>query len=182
MRPVKALLHTCCAPCFLHPNRALEELGYDVTGYFYNPNIHPYREFKKRVGAVRQLVEDQDMDIVMEKDYGLDQYMERVYPVIKKGWPRCLECYRLRLERTAQYAKEHGFDVFTTTLLVSPYQEQHIIEKAGLDAARKHDVVYLHQDFSQGYGQAHGEAKEMGLYTQGYCGCVWSEWERYRKK
>lgn len=176
---MKILLHGCCAPCLIHPCRLLENAGNEVTAIFFNPNIMPYREFRKRLTAFREYAEKNRIPLIMDETYSLETMLKSF---LNRGdTPRCLVCYNIRLEQTAKVAKEKGFDAFTTTLSVSPYQNHELIGKAGENAARIHNIRFLYQDFTEGFKAAHQEAQNQNLYLQSYCGCIFSEEERYRK-
>lgn len=174
---MSVLLHTCCAICFIGPHEELTDEGHEVTGYFYNPNIHPLIEFRRRLKAVKVLRDRLKVDIICDGDYGLRQFLHRV------DWEtdhRCAECYRLRLNQTARMAREKGFDAFTTTLFTSTHQDHSLIADAGSEAAQNHDVTFLERDWRHLHEHNQNEAKRMNLYRQQYCGCIFSEKERYR--
>jgi predicted adenine nucleotide alpha hydrolase (AANH) superfamily ATPase len=184
---VKLFLHSCCGPCTLYPLQALREEGYDVMGYFDNPNIHPYREFMSRLEAYRQMADRVGLPARIDEAYGIEAFMraiegldEGVYRAASPA--RCGACYRIRLERTAAACVEEGYDTFCTTLLVSPYQEHDQIREIGESIAAAHGLDFLYRDFRSGFRQGQAMAKEMGLYMQGYCGCVFSEYARYGPK
>ncbi len=175
----KLLLHTCCAPCTTFVRGALEKEGYDVTGFFYNPNIHPYTEYEKRLTAMKLYSIETDFTVVYLDLYDIDNFFEMIF---KKSEKRCLYCYMLRLHRTAAYAKEKGFDRFSTTLLLSPYQQHDLIAEAGNIVSKKIGIPFLYRDFRPGYKKSVEISKEMNLYRQKYCGCLYSERDRYRKE
>jgi predicted adenine nucleotide alpha hydrolase (AANH) superfamily ATPase len=164
--------------------QALRDEGFDVTGYFANPNIHPYREFRSRTEAYRQMADLSSLPIIVDENYGLEEFMrsikdqdENVYRAISRE--RCGTCYRLRLTQTAQACRDEGFEQFSTTLLVSPYQDHDRIREAGESAAAAYGLTFLYRDFRPGFRQGQAVSREMGLYMQSYCGCVFSEYERY---
>lgn len=176
---MKILLHTCCAPCLLYPLKRLKEQGNEVRGYFYNPNIHPYEEYKKRLQAVDQLKKDIDTEIIYP-EYKPEDFFQEIN--FKESAPlRCSLCWALRLKKTACAAKEAGFDSFTTTLLVSPYQDQTLLKNIGQSIAKEQALSFYYEDFRSGFREAHNQAKSLGIYCQKYCGCIYSEIERCMK-
>lgn len=178
---MKILLHICCAPCSIHPYRELKLKDSDsITGFFYNPNIHPYVEYKQRKDAVEDYSKKTGNSIVFHK-YDIENFFREVSGNEELG-ARCKICWRMRLEETANFAKLNGFDAFTTTLLVSPYQDQDQIKQIGRDVSRRVGVDFLYKDFRDGFRDSQKIAKEKGLYRQKYCGCIFSEKERYEKK
>lgn len=178
---MQLLMHVCCGPCTLYPLSDLRRQGIEPVGYFYNPNIHPYREFKRRIAALRQVAEEMDFPVEIERQYGLQDYLRQV--VFNESRPqRCGICYRMRLERTAARAKSLGMEAITTTLLYSRYQYHDEIRRLGEEIAADHGLVFLYQDFRTGWQQGIDMALAMDLYRQPYCGCIYSEQERYDKK
>jgi len=173
------LLHLCCGPCTLYPLTVLRDEGIEPRGFFYNPNIHPFREFKQRLGAVRTLSEKTGLAVELEKEYGLNDYLRQV---VFHETERCHLCYRMRLEATARHAKEIGADGFTTTLLYSRYQQHGLIRSVAEEVAAAHGIPFYYRDFRDGWQQGIEMAIEMDLYRQPYCGCIYSEQERYDKK
>jgi hypothetical protein len=176
---MKVLLHICCAPCCLAAFRDLAERGHSATGYFYNPNIHPLIEFRRRLKALKVLQERLPVPVICEEQYGLKEYLSRVC-WSGEARERCADCYRLRLERTAHEAAHRGFGAFTTTLLGSTHQDHDLVRQVGEEACARHGVGFCYADWRPAAGQAHEQARGMGLYMQNYCGCVFSEWERFR--
>lgn len=176
---MKLLLHTCCAPCLIYPLERLRQNGFEVTGFFYNPNIHPFSEYKNRRQAVEELKKDLGMEIVYP-EYHPEEFFEAVN--LKEATPqRCVLCWSLRLKRSAQQAKEKGFNAFASTLLVSPYQDQGKLKEIGEGIAAEIGIEFYYEDFRTGFKKAHAEAKAKGIYCQKYCGCIYSEIERCRK-
>jgi hypothetical protein len=171
------LLHTCCAVCLIGPYEQLTDEGHEVTGFFFNPNIHPLIEFRRRLKALKVLQERLPVEVIYEEDYGLYQYLEAV------DWRsdhRCADCYRLRLDRTARETAERGFDAFTTTLFTSTHQDHETIREVGTRCAEQHGVEFLVRDWRDLAEHNHQQAKKMNLYRQQYCGCIFSENERYK--
>jgi predicted adenine nucleotide alpha hydrolase (AANH) superfamily ATPase len=176
---MKLLLHVCCAPCSTYTLSNLRNKDIDVSGYFYNPNIHPYREFRKRLASLRVFAEEKKFPLEIESEYGLTDYLRKVVFHEKE---RCMICYKMRLEKTAQQALKSGADAFTSTLLYSRYQKHEAIVKIGKDMAEKYGVAFYYDDFRTGWQEGIDRAIAMDLYRQPYCGCIYSEQERYDKK
>jgi len=173
------LLHVCCAPCAVYPFFRLKEEGLEPKGFFYNPNIHPYQEYRKRLETVQDFSARVGMDMIYRDSYDLDHFLSRV---VKKGAHRCEECYRMRLSVAAAATKESGRQAFTTTLLYSKYQNHDLISGVGRETAEQFGVEFYYEDFRRGWREGIVESKAMGLYRQQYCGCIYSEHERYRKQ
>lgn len=172
------LLHTCCAPCLIYPLEKLTLEGFKVTGFFYNPNIHPLAEYTRRKEAFGVLSPGVE---IIYPEYSPVEFFQAVN--LKEAAPaRCAICWRLRLAKTAQRAKAEGFEYFSTTLLVSPYQDQELLKKAGNEAAADAGVEFYYEDFRTGFRKAHTQARAKGIYCQKYCGCIYSEIERNKKK
>jgi hypothetical protein len=148
-------------------------------GLWFNPNIHPAAEYVARLEAMKTLQGLWKLDVEYENVYGL---VEFVRAVAGHEASRCLYCYRTRLEETARRARQSGADAFSTTLLYSPYQKFDSIVEIGKEMQERHDVEFLAEDFRGGFSQGERTSKELGLYRQKYCGCVYSEMERYFKR
>ncbi|MEW6359886.1 MAG: epoxyqueuosine reductase QueH [Planctomycetota bacterium] len=174
---MKLLMHVCCAPCFCAPLEELRSEGIEVTGHFYNPNIHPLIEFRKRLKAVKVLQHAMKVDIIYDENYGLTEFLRKVFD---KPQPRCELCWRIRLEAAAQMAKERGFDAFSTTLLISRHQDHDAVGRIGHEVGDRRGVKFLYRDFRGLDERSHAIAKEMSLYRQQYCGCIFSECDRYK--
>ncbi len=180
MKKMKLLMHTCCAPCSVYCIDSLREEGIEPTVYWYNPNIHPYIEYKTRRDTLKDYTASINVKAIFEEDYGLDKFCKNVVNSLET---RCQDyCYPVRLEQTAKYAKENGYDTITTTLLVSPYQKHDIIKNLGEKIAEKYGLTFLYRDFRVGFREGQAKARELGLYMQKYCGCIFSEEDRYQKK
>lgn len=173
------LLHACCGPCATYSTAELGEEGIRPTLFYYNPNIHPYREWQTRRDNLKILADARGLPLWVDDDYDLEHFLQES---LKMGKDRCLFCYRTRLERTAEKAKEEGFSAFSTTLLISPYQRHEVLRSTGEELGKKYGVEFLYRDFRPGFRQSQEMAKAMGLYRQGYCGCIFSEMECYRKQ
>ncbi len=173
---MKTVLHVCCAPCLAGTLPAFAEHG-PVVPFFYNPNIHPLLEFRKRLKAVDVFAEREKFEVVADRTYGLHRFLGLVRP---DGVGRCDVCYRDRLGRTAAYAAEIGADAFSTTMVSSTHQDHDAIRRAGEAAAAEHGVEFLYIDLRDRAEEGHALAKKMSLYCQQYCGCIFSEFERYK--
>ena len=167
----KLLLHACCAPCTTAVLRKLRSEELDVKGIFFNPNIHPEDEFEKRIASYRGFAIAEKLDTIIDDRYDIDMFNREV---AGKDGDRCFNCYRLRLERTASCAKENKFTLFSTTVLISPYQKHDLVKKAGEEAAKKYGVEFYYLDFRPLYRESVELSKRSGLYRQKYCGCYLS--------
>ena len=177
---MKLLLHTCCAPCSVYCIKSLRKEGIEPTVYWFNPNIHPYMEYKARRATLKEYSQSIGINAIFEEDYGLKQFCKNVIDDLDN---RCKNyCYKIRLEETVKYAKENGVDSFTSTLFVSPYQNHEEMKKICEQLAKKYEIEFLYRDFREGFRQGQIKARELGLYMQKYCGCVFSEEERYSKQ
>ncbi|MHB8895653.1 MAG: epoxyqueuosine reductase QueH [Candidatus Geothermincolia bacterium] len=182
----KILVHTCCAPCLIHPLALLQERGYEVVPFFFNPNIHPFREYRERYLAVVDFCESRTL-VLRTGPYEMEQYFAAIADpeAERAGRPpvsdRCARCFAMRLSRAASEARRLGIPEFTTTLLVSPYQDQELIREAGESAAIEFGVHFVFEDMTGGYQESVTISREAGMYRQSYCGCVYSEKERYQK-
>jgi len=174
---MKLLLHSCCAPCTLPCVQALAEEGIRPEIFWYNPNIHPYTEYRSRRDSLRAFAGAQELALNMEDEYGLRTFVGAVEK--NTALPRCTYCYRLRLEKTAARAAEKGFDAFSAALLISPYQNHELIREIGEAAAARYGVSFLYRDFRPHFRRGQNHARESGYYMQKYCGCIYSEEERY---
>lgn len=179
IRP-KLLLHCCCAPC---SSAVLERLNefFDITLYFYNPNIYPESEYAFRLDELKRLIGEmplQSMNVV-EPAYDNDEFEKTVRGMedLPEGGARCLACYRLRLDKSVSYASENGFDYVTTTLSVSPHKNAGWLNEIGEELGEKYGVKYLVSDFKkqEGYKRSCTLSAEYNLYRQNYCGCIYSK-------
>jgi len=177
---MKLLMHTCCAPCSVYCIDSLREEGIEPTLYWFNPNIHPYIEYKQRRDTLKEYTENIEIKSIFEENYGLKDFCKNVIGDLDN---RCVKyCYRIRLEQTAKYAKENGYEAFSTTLLISPYQNHEALKQIGEELAKKYKIAFLYRDFRVGFKEGQAEARKIGLYMQKYCGCIFSEEDRYRKQ
>ena len=178
---MKLLLHICCAPCALAPFLELVNKELEISGFFYNPNIHPQEEYDRRLEAVKSFSTKENFSVVFP-EYEPQVFFTKVSGVENSPKERCPLCWGLRLGKAALYAKENNFDIFTTTLLISPYQDHEQIKKIGLDLAKKYSLDFYYQDFRPFFRNSQQKAKEEELYRQKYCGCIFSKEEKQKKE
>lgn len=173
---MKVLLHMCCAPCSIYPHRVLEGEGARVFGFFYNPNIHPYQEFRRRMETVQQFAEKVGLEVIYRDEYDVVSFLREM---VFRESQRCQICYNLRLDVAARLAKKSRMDGFTSTLLYSKKQDHELICQLGMDIGRRRGIPFIYRDFRQGWKEGIQNSKEMKLYRQEYCGCIYSEQERF---
>ncbi len=173
------LLHCCCGPCACGAIDAFSERNKDFTAYFYNPNIHPYKEYQARRDSFIELMRQQNIEYILNDSYPLESWLAEVSSDPQN---RCAYCYRSRLENTAKTAAEKGFESFSTTLLISPYQNHQLLIETGENAASKYGVKFDYIDLRSYFRNGQNTARAAGLYMQKYCGCIYSEKERYLNK
>ena len=176
------LLHMCCGPCSCYPVKVLREQGIEPTGYFFNPNIHPYKEWDMRLKAAEEFAARSEMKIITDKHYMLRDFLRRALAAEQVENGRCRMCYTWRLEETARYAAENGFDAFTSTLFYSIYQQHELMKETAEHFAKVYGVKFHYEDFRPGWQEGIDMSVEMGLYRQPYCGCIFSEEERYSRE
>lgn len=174
------VLHVCCAPCAVYPVKFLRKDEADLLLFYFNPNIHPYQEYLRRLEGFRQLIETLGLT-GEEGEYYPETYFKAIGEKVEKP-ERCRFCYSLRLKETARFAKSQGVERMTTTLLVSPYQEHELVREEGEKVAQEFGLEFVYFDFRPGYYQGINEAREKGIYRQWYCGCLFSEMERVKEK
>lgn len=178
---MKLLLHICCAPCGIYPFEELKKEGFAaITGFFYNPNIHPYTEYINRRSALEEYSKRYKIPVIFHK-YDIENFFRRISGN-EETTERCRLCWRMRLDETAAFASLNNYDIFTTTLLVSPYQDQRMIKDIGEEVSKKYNINFFYKDFTDGFRKAQYKAKEEHLYRQKYCGCIFSEKERFQKE
>ncbi|MCR5596887.1 MAG: epoxyqueuosine reductase QueH [Lachnospiraceae bacterium] len=186
----KLLLHSCCAPCSSYCLEYLRKY-FDITDYFYNPNITNTDEYEKRAGELGRLISEYNKSGVDSIEYVTGRYApEEFIQAVRglenepEGGLRCVKCFRLRLYETAGYAAENGFDCFTTTLTISPLKNASVLNYIGQEAAEKFGIYFLPSDFKKrgGYQRSIELSREYNLYRQDYCGCVFSKTESERRK
>ncbi|MFZ5428222.1 MAG: epoxyqueuosine reductase QueH [Thermodesulfobacteriota bacterium] len=174
------LAHACCGPCSITVFQALAGRGVAFAGFYHNPNIHPLTEYLRRKEALAEVGRRMGVDIVFaDQEYDPAAFLRQA---AFREADRCRFCYEIRLDRAAREARERGFEGFTTTLLYSKYQDHEAIRAAGEAAASVHGVAFAYVDFRPGWDEGIRLSKEWGLYRQPYCGCIFSEFDRYRKK
>lgn len=177
---MKVLLHICCGPCAIGPVEALRREGFEVAGFFYNPNITPYEEYQRRYAAVVETSARLDLDVIYHR-YDHDYYLSRV-GLIQDRVEQHLMCWRIRLEETAHSAVLHNIFCFTTTLLGSPHQDIKAIAKLGEKIAGANGLNFLVRNFRKEFSGSHRASREWKLYHQDYCGCALSEKERIKEQ
>lgn len=183
----KLLLHSCCGPCSSY---VLEYLCnyFDITVLYYNPNIYPFNEYEKRLHEQIKLINELNNNKIKEIDlpYDHDDFIKNIkgHENDKEGGIRCHLCYKFRLEKTAEYAKNNNYDYFSTTLTVSPYKDSQILNEIGAFLEKKYNIKYLYSDFKKknGYKRSIELSKKYDLYRQNYCGCEFSINEIDNKK
>ena len=173
-------MHTCCAPCSVYCIDSLRAESIEPTLFWYNPNIHPYIEYKTRRDCLKSYADQVEAKLIIKEEYGLDEYCKNVINDLEN---RCVNyCYKKRLTEVVRYAAKNGYDTFTTTLLVSPYQKHDELKAVCEDLAALSGVKFLYRDFRVGFREGQNKAHALGLYMQKYCGCIFSEEERYQKQ
>jgi len=175
---MKLLLHTCCGPCTLYPYSVLSRMKINTTAFFYNPNIHPFKEFQKRLSTLNEVTQHFDIPSVLNAEYGLKSFLRKV---VFNEESRCSLCYSMRLQKTASYAAENGYDAFSSTLFYSRYQQHDVMKQTCEQLADTYSIRFFYDDFREGWQKGIDLSKEMQLYRQPYCGCIYSEQERYDK-
>ena len=201
---MKLLLHMCCGPCSCYPVKKLRAAGWEPTGYFFNPNIHPYKEWKMRLDTAREFAAKVGLEFLADETYRLRDFLRGALaaegeagakaahpvPAPALGHPgsstgatggRCRFCYSWRLEEAARFAAENGFEAFTSTLFYSIYQDHELMRTTATALAEKYGLKFYYEDFRIGWQEGIDISRELGLYRQPYCGCIFSEEERYNK-
>ncbi|MCK4787704.1 MAG: epoxyqueuosine reductase QueH [Desulfobacteraceae bacterium] len=173
---MKGLIHICCANCLIYPLKVLREEGWETTGFFYNPNIHPYQEYVRRKETIETYTRRAGLKMIYRDEYDLEEFLRSV---VYREHERCRHCYHCRLEAAAKMARKGKFDAFTTTLLYSKHQNHSLIKEIGESLAKQFSVPFYYEDFRKWWQEGIHESKAMGLYRQQYCGCIYSEKERY---
>jgi epoxyqueuosine reductase len=176
---MKILMHICCGPCTIYPLKELRTRGHEITGVFYNPNIHPYQEYQRRCETLHEYADKKFLNVIWQEGYPLEEFLLAVAGLKKEE--RCAFCLRDRLTYTAQMAIKEKYDGFTTTLLYSKYQKHDLIREIAEDLSKKLGIFFFYQDFRAGWNEGVKISKELGMYRQPYCGCIYSEKERYYK-
>lgn len=173
---MKVLLHVCCANCAIYPIKTMRDEGLEVMGFFYRHNIHPYTECVKRQEALQAYAEQINLKVIYQEGYDIEGFIQNV---AFRESERCNYCYHDRLRSTALLAKRGKFDYFSSTLLYSKHQKHDLIRTMGESVGKSVGVPFLYQDYREGWKEGIECSKQMGLYRQHYCGCVYSEKERF---
>jgi len=176
---LKILLHICCAPCSIYPVKTLRGGGLDVMGFFYRHNIHPYTECLKRQETLQSYAAEIDLRVIYQEGYELESFIQNV---VYREKDRCQYCYHDRLHTTALLAKRGKFDYFSSTLLYSKFQKHDSIKAIGEAVGKSAGVPFLYEDFREGWKEGIETSKKRKMYRQQYCGCIYSEKERYFRK
>jgi epoxyqueuosine reductase len=173
---MKLLLHMCCAPCSIYPVRVLRLEHHDIMGFFYNNNIHPYKEYMKRKEALSEYSQQIGIKVIFSKTYDLEGFLRAI---AYRESERCRFCYYDRLTATARMAKASGFESFSSTLLYSKFQKHEMIQSIGQALSTEIGIPFLYEDFRPGWKEGVEASKQFGMYRQPYCGCIYSEKERF---
>jgi hypothetical protein len=173
---MKILIHTCCAPCAIFPVEVLRGNQFEVTGFFYRDNIHPFTECSMREQALKDYAEKIHLPVLYQPGYDLEGFLRKI--VFQEN-DRCAICYQNRLASTAAMARDMGFECFTSTLLYSKFQKHDLIKKIGESIAVSAGIPFYYHDFREGWKQGIDISKKMNMYRQQYCGCIYSEKDRY---
>ena len=173
---MRLLLHMCCAPCTIYPLNFFRENGMDIMGFFYRYNIHPYMECVKRENTLRHYSDSADFRVIFQKGYDLEGFLRNV---AFREADRCMSCYYERLKATALVAKKGDFNAFSSTLLYSKFQNHEMIRKTGDAVGKSIGIPFYYHDFREGWKKGIEESKKLNMYRQSYCGCIYSEKERY---
>lgn len=170
------LIHICCAPCSTHVMKELAH-RFEIKGFFYGPNIHPREEYQTRLHEARRLAEVYGFQLIIG-EHDEELWHERIagLEIEEEGGARCSVCYRMRLERTAEAARDEGVGWFATTLTVSPHKKAVLINPMGLEEGERRGIEFYPADFKKndGFGKSSRLSRELGLYRQNYCGCIYS--------
>lgn len=175
---MKLLLHICCAPCSIYPVQKLRDDHVEVMGFFYRNNIHPYTECLRRQEALSTYADQIGLKLIISKAYDIESFLQNV---AFRESNRCNYCYHDRLMTTARLAKKSKFDAYSTTLLYSKFQNHEAIQSIGESVGKQMGIPFVYHDFRTGWKQGVQTSKQMKIYRQQYCGCIFSEKERYYK-
>lgn len=176
---MKVLLHTCCAPCAIYPVETLRAEGLDVMGFFYRHNIHPYTECLKRQETLQVYADEIKLRLIIQEGYELEGFIQNV---VYREKDRCSYCYHDRLRTTALIAKRGKFDYFSSTLIYSKFQKHDMIKSMGESIGKSVGIPFLYRDFRAGWQEGIEISKTRGMYRQQYCGCLYSEKERFYRE
>ena len=175
---MKILLHICCAPCFIYPVKILQKDNLKIMGFYYRHNIHPFTECIRRQEALEFYADKINLRVIYQKGYDLEGFIQKI---VFRESRRCSICYHARLKATALMAKRGKYDYFSTTLLYSKFQKHDEIRSIGESIGKSVGVQFFYRDFREGWTEGVDTSKRLGLYRQQYCGCIYSEKERYFK-
>ena len=175
---MKVLLHICCAPCAIYPLKILQSEGFEAMGFFYNRNIHPFQECKRREDTLKAYAEQEGLNVIYQEGYDIEGFLQNI---AFREHERCSFCYHDRLKATAAIARHGKFDYFTSTLLQSKFQKHDMIRSIGESIGKSYGVPFLYRDFREGWKEGIETSKRLKMYRQQYCGCIFSEKERYFK-
>lgn len=178
-KQLNLLLHVCCANCSIIPVKILREMNLHVDGFFFNNNIHPYTEFRRRLVTAQEYAEKVNLDLIIREEYLLESFLANV---ASEPDTRCEYCYSSRMDEAARYAAENDYDYFSTSLLYSKYQNHEMIQQIGNEMAKKYAIKFWYEDFRTGWQEGIRLSKGMELYRQQYCGCIYSEKDRYYRE
>ncbi len=170
------LLHSCCAHCAAYTVDHWRQQGYEVSALWYNPNIHPYMEHQYRLQAMQSLAQEMNLALIVAEGYDMISYFRQVAGHESQ---RCQYCFELRLSKTAEIAHQMGFGAVTSTLLISPHQKHDLLREIGNKVVEERGIDFLYADLRKRYSDSRHMTKGLNLYRQQYCGCIYSEWERY---
>ena len=166
----------CCAHCTAYTINYFRNEGYESAAFWYNPNIHPFMEHENRLEALRALSNNMGFPLIVAESYNFIDYLRAVHGHEDE---RCADCFRMRLQKTAEAAIDNKFYAFTTTLLISPHQDHELVKKIGRDIDLNTGAAFVYVDLRKRYSDSRHITKPMDLYRQQYCGCIYSEYERY---
>lgn len=175
--PERLLLHICCGPCACGAVPFFKNQGVEVIGLFFNPNIHPLLEFRRRLTAAQEAAEFARIQLRIDDSYDPETWFKAV---TFGQYGRCEACVAMRLRRAAEEAAAQECEAFSTTLSISSWQDHEAIKTWGDVAGREHGVRFVYEDLRRHYAESYNLSRRIGLYRQKYCGCLVSEWQRYR--
>ena len=175
---MKILIHLCCAPCSIYPVESMKAKGFEVMGFFYRHNIHPYSECLKRQENLESYARQIGLRLIIQDGYDLEGFIQNV---VYREKDRCAYCYHDRLQTTALLANRGKFDYYSSTLLYSKFQKHDLIKSIGESIGKSTGVPFFYEDFRSGWKEGIEKSKDLQMYRQQYCGCIYSEKERYFK-
>ncbi|WP_456324067.1 epoxyqueuosine reductase QueH [Desulfonauticus submarinus] len=174
------LIHCCCGPCSIYPFEVLQQKGFNIFAIYFNPNIHPLKEYLRRREAFIEVCKYFNVRyLCFDKDYNPKKYFQLIN---FRENNRCFYCYYMRLEKTFFIARRGKFDFFTTTLLYSKFQKHNMIFEIGRDLCSGSKIDFWYYDFREGWKIGQDKSKQLGIYRQEYCGCIYSEFDRFKKE